>query len=283
MQELEPQIAAWRKKMSAALPGQDETVRELESHLRDHIEAQTRRGVPVAEALAQGVARIGEPRALASEFSRVGEPWYAARPVVVVYVLFGAALALLAAVMIRGWAGGLFPGLLVVHVVAITTGYLAMLAAGLIGFWTLTSGWLFAPTERDMAAQRRAMFKLTVLGSVTTPVGMALGAVWAAQVSSHAWSWAPVEVGALCVLISTWLLLVAHFRVVWEARVLSAVLAILGASVVGAGWLVAGALTAPVPVAWLCGAAIIAQGGLVLLHERAKQRGRDERVRLARE
>lgn len=284
MQELEQKIAAWRKRMSVALPGQDETVRELEAHLRDHIEVQGRHGVPAEVAFEQGVKRLGEPRHLAREFSRTSEPWYAARPVVVVYALLGTTVAGLGVLMVQAWLGLGVSALQAMHVMSITTGYLAMVAAGLIGCWTLTSGWLFAPTERDMAAQRRAMFHLTVLGSVATPLGMILGAIWASGSHLHrAWSWAPVEVGALCILISTWLLLLAHFRVVRQAGILSSVLAILGAAAVGAGWWVAGALTGPVPAAWLCGAVVIAQGGLVLLNERAKRAMANGSVKIAQE
>lgn len=272
MPELEQKIAAWRKRLSAALPGREETVRELEAHLRDHIEVQGRHGVPAEVAFEQGAKRLGEPRVLAREFGRVSEPWYAARPVVVIYALTGLGYAAIMATMV--WMlfhsyNANYNVLLVVHVLALAGGYLAMLSAGLIGLWTLMSGWRQPSGERERTTQCREIFRMTATASVLVPVGMVLGMFWAARHGSGAWSWAPVEVGALCILISTWLLLVVQLRVVRSEQV-RAVLALLGATVVGTGWFAAG-LTAIVPVNWLYAAAIATQGAIAVLHARSKR------------
>lgn len=74
MRELEPRIAAWRETMAAALP--TETVRELEEHLRDQIEALMQRGATPEQAFAEAAERLGEGRALAREFQRVGSRWF---------------------------------------------------------------------------------------------------------------------------------------------------------------------------------------------------------------
>ena len=63
MSELEPKIAAWRTRLLQALPGEEETVRELESHLRDHLESLLRRGMVPDEAFAASVQRLGEVHA----------------------------------------------------------------------------------------------------------------------------------------------------------------------------------------------------------------------------
>ncbi len=284
MQELEQHIAAWRARMAKELVGQEAVLDELEAHLRDHIEVQMKRGMTKDEAMAQGIARIGEPQALARAFEREEPVTVKVRPVAVVYGLTGAGYAVIVAMMV--WqlfhSQNLnYNSLLVVHVLAISGGYLAVIAAGLLGFWALLTGWRRVATERELRTQRREIFRMSITASILVPVGLVLGAIWAARYSTFgAWSWKPVEVGALCVLISTWLLLLMQVRPLNNEKV-RAVLALLSAVVVGGGWF-ASALTSIVPITWLYGSVIIGQGAVALIHERAK-RGRAELSRPARE
>lgn len=273
MNDIEAQIAAWRARMAAALPGQEETVRELEAHLRDHIEVQGRKGISADAALAEGVKKLGEPRAMAREFGRAKLGWFGAMPVLVIEALVGLPVVVILILVTSQVGHGVRSPLMAVHVVAITAGYLMMFGAGLVGLWTLFSGWFHPSTDRELQLQRRELFRLAVAGSVLVPVGMVLGAIWSGtNPPGRVWSWQPVEVGALSVLISTWLLLAVQLRVVASDRI-RAVLALLGASVVGIGWFGAQAVTAALPIAWLCGAAIFAQGAIILLQARAKRSG----------
>lgn len=75
--QLEREIAAWRARMMAALPGRPETVRELEEHLRDEIAGLMRGGVAAATAFAHAVDQLGEAGVLAREFQRVRSRWFA--------------------------------------------------------------------------------------------------------------------------------------------------------------------------------------------------------------
>jgi len=276
--ELETNIAAWRARMSAALPGQEETVRELEAHLRDHSEVKTREGMTAEAALAEGVKRMGEPRAVAREFDRVPAAslplWWETVVIYGVLAMASTGVLWLAGREIlssgKGW-------LLAVQVAAITLGYLGVVGAGLLGGCVLVTGWRHELTKRECESQRREIFRLTAVSSVLVAVGIALGMVWAAKNLGRAWSWAPVEIGALAVLISTGLLLlVMQRRAILDERV-RALLALLGATVVGVGWLGANALT-PVPTAWLCGAAILTQGAVALLQVRARRAAGGERA-----
>lgn len=281
--ELETKIAAWRARMSAALPGQEETVRELESHLRDHIEVKTRGGMAADAAFEEGVKRMGEPRAVAREFARMdgaGErlEWSVARPAVVIYGLTGSLYAALIAYMVWRWSALGMQPLLAAHTVAIAGGYLAVLTAGLLGAWTLVASWRRVPPEREVRTQRREIFRMTAVGSVLVPLGVVLGMAWAhGHLPGGAWSWAPVEIGAACVWASTWLLLLVQLRVIPSERV-RALLMVLGAAVVLLGWFAKG-LTPVVPAGWLGVALILSQGAIAWLHVRSK-RAAEEREQL---
>ncbi len=74
--DLEPDIAAWRARMTAALPGRPEAVRELEEHLRDHIAALRREGMSGAAALAAAVRQFGDAAAVGREFSGTPSRWF---------------------------------------------------------------------------------------------------------------------------------------------------------------------------------------------------------------
>lgn len=76
--DLERDIAAWRARMSAALPGRPEAVRELEEHLRDHITALQREGMSGAAALAAATRQLGDAAAMGREFSGTPSRWFGA-------------------------------------------------------------------------------------------------------------------------------------------------------------------------------------------------------------
>jgi hypothetical protein len=94
---------------------------------------------------------------------------------------------------------------------------------------------------------------------------------WAAKNVGRAWSWQPIEKGALLVLVSSWALLLVQTKLVVSERV-RAVVALLGGMGVVVGF-AARPLTNAVPVGWLCIALIASQGAVILL------RYRDERDR----
>ncbi|MCX6955740.1 MAG: permease prefix domain 1-containing protein, partial [Verrucomicrobia bacterium] len=275
--ELERKIAAWRARLSAALPGQEETVRELEEHLRDHIGVQVRRGMPAEQAFAEGVAKLGPPRALAREFAQVegagagaGEVyplnWYAARPTVVIYGLVGTGWAAIAAMMTWNVVALHRSPLLAIHVVAMSGGYLAMVAAGLVGLWALLPGGSRTPTDRARQTQRREIFRMSVTGGVLVPLGMVLGMIWIngdGGVVQRPWSWAPLEIGALAVLVSTWLLLLIQLKPGLAGIRGRAVLAVIVAAIATVAWFAKG-LAPILPYPWLCAALVLIHGAVAL-------------------
>lgn len=71
MTDLELQISKWRRDMLAAGIATPVPLEELESHLRDCIEAQIAQGMSPPDAFAASVARLGTPNELAKEFASV--------------------------------------------------------------------------------------------------------------------------------------------------------------------------------------------------------------------
>lgn len=71
MFDLEKSIAEWRRQMLAAGIKTPVPLEELESHLREDIERQTRLGLSTQQAFDNTVRNIGQPIALESEFKKV--------------------------------------------------------------------------------------------------------------------------------------------------------------------------------------------------------------------
>ena len=74
MRDLEDRMARWRQEMIAGGVTAPEVLDELESHLRDDVEEQMRRGgATVADALNMAMQRLGQAAVLEGEFEKIGE------------------------------------------------------------------------------------------------------------------------------------------------------------------------------------------------------------------
>jgi hypothetical protein len=73
MFDLEQSIAEWRKQMLAAGIKSPVLLDELESHLREEIEEQTKSGNSPQQAFEMAVDRIGQAILLRQEFAKAGE------------------------------------------------------------------------------------------------------------------------------------------------------------------------------------------------------------------
>jgi hypothetical protein len=72
MFDLEQAVKKWRQRMRAAGVKAPVPLDELESHLREDIERQTRSGLSAEQAFAAAVERIGGAGALKREFAKIG-------------------------------------------------------------------------------------------------------------------------------------------------------------------------------------------------------------------
>lgn len=270
MPELETKIATWRSKMRRALPA--ETVRELEEHLREHIAALFAEGLAEEAAFARAVERMGDTRELAHEFERTSTGWLpASRPVLVLLVLNIATILTAGASMGYVYANGKITLLLLVHVLLVTTGYLAMIGTALVGLCALATSWRRELSERERWELRHVLLLLTGLSCVVVPPGVVLGAVWAADNLGAAWSWAPVEIGALVIAFAAFF----QFTALWRRLGSDStryVLAVLGGGAVAIGW---GMAKAPIggiwPLVWACIAVALAQVAVLFFRMAEKQ------------
>ncbi|HSY19434.1 MAG TPA: hypothetical protein VK815_13920 [Candidatus Acidoferrales bacterium] len=73
MFNLEASITNWRREMFAAGLNDSSALDELESHLRDDIEQQTRAGRSVENAFTLATRQIGRAAPLKTEFAKTGE------------------------------------------------------------------------------------------------------------------------------------------------------------------------------------------------------------------
>jgi len=71
MFELEQAIAEWRRQMTVGGLGDLEALDELESHLREDMDAQTAGGASARDAFASSVARLGGSERLREEFGKL--------------------------------------------------------------------------------------------------------------------------------------------------------------------------------------------------------------------
>lgn len=268
MHEIEARMAAWRARMSAAMPQEEEVVRELESHLRDHLDSRLRAGVSLEEAWAEGVRRLGDVHGLAREFARVRSPWWprswALRGIII--ALAGGGVALLVAIAHELAPMRMTP-LLAAHVATITLGYGLAFGSGWVGAVALLKRWRRPLGARERTELRALIFRLTCGSCVLVPIGIALGMVWSTENLGAAWSWAREEVGAVFVLIAAVLLLVAQLRAGVSDR-LRFVLAVLGGATVAFGMFGARAVTRAVPIGWIWLALVACAAAVVLLRPR---------------
>src|SRR5688572_4681025 len=72
MFDLELAISEWRRQMAASGIDSPEVIDELESHLRDDIEQQTRSEISEAHAFENAIRDVGQPGLLKTEFAKTG-------------------------------------------------------------------------------------------------------------------------------------------------------------------------------------------------------------------
>jgi hypothetical protein len=91
MFDLEKQIAAWRAEMLRAGIKNPATLDELENHLREDVERQTRTGMNTQPAFETAILRIGHAAALKGEFAKAAKGARSVEPVhrIILLLIFG--------------------------------------------------------------------------------------------------------------------------------------------------------------------------------------------------
>jgi hypothetical protein len=267
MHDVEERITAWRRATAKLLPGQPEIVQELEDHLREQIEVSLRAGLTSADACAQAIERLGDPRATAAEFGRLSDgrltAWWPAR-----LVFWGLPLFFVPFLALLCWRylSGSLEFLLVVHVFLVSLGYVATFASGGLGICCLCTQFLRPLTGRERRAWSRSLFLLTLVAGSTVLVGLVLGAIWTKVHWGRYWAWDPKETGAVLVLVWTGTLAIAQakFSRGRSERVVP-MLAVLGNAVTAVAWFGAHAVATGAALPALFPSLVISQVLLAML------------------
>ena len=255
MFDLESQIRAWRSELSSALGDRPDVLDELEGHLRDEIDRRVRGGGSPQQAFDAARARLGDTGVLKAEFAKLDRrrAWVPA--------WLATAAVMLAVVIVACWAaartggGGMQP-LLAWHVVAVTGGYGAALAAGGLAAWAALAHVMRRWDDHRARDLRSATLKLACGALVLTAVGVVLGAVWARDHLGRYWGWDLKEIGGAAVMAWTGLMLCAALfpptaRRQSDATAALILLGVAGNIVVSLSWfgppLVMGTARGPAP------------------------------------
>lgn len=193
--KLDNLIACWRKEVNASGKFDSDTIAELESHLREHVEALMHSGNDEATAFRVAVEHLGAGEPLGEEFAKLKEGrWWA--------LTFVCSLAGLLLIALMSWVAvrvgtDKVSLLLGVHIFSVTAGFSAVLFSGTLGVCYLGQRYFHEMSTRRTQMVREAVFMFTLAGFVLTGVGIVLGSIWTKLEWGRYWSWDVKEVGAL--------------------------------------------------------------------------------------
>ena len=207
MFDLNRQIDLWKQTLRANAACSTDELEELESHLREELEAMIAAGLSQEEAFAKSISRLGDPHAVCREFAKnqfLGD-WLAIRAGNVMVGLVGlAAVVVGIAVAIQKQ-----DELLAAHTGSILFAYLVPFLLAAVGSYAIFRTALVKsgqPLFRDrFAAQCKILLGATALATAT---GAVLGGFWAERHLGRFWGWDLKETGALLVVLCALLLLV---------------------------------------------------------------------------
>ena len=233
MHNLEKSIAQWRKTMMAAPAVSQETLDELENHLRENVEQLVRSGMTEPEAFEHAVAQLGGARLIASEFRKLDR---AAWLPVKLVIGFGLMLALATMIfVIARLDAGRMNFLLASHVFLVVLGYTTTFLVGALGVCFVGQRCFSDFSPFRMRSLIRVTVVLGCIAAGLTAVAIILGMVWAKAEWGRYWAWDKKEIGAFVVIAWQLCFLFAHrlSRVTIRGVL---VMSLLGNIVVGLGW-----------------------------------------------
>ena len=201
MFDLERQIEAWRQTLPSSLGARKEAVEELESHLREEVQRLMLAGKNPEQAWTAALDRLGTSGQLAGEFEKLAHEPVAWLPARLILIFLGGSGCLVAAWLVSRFVEGRMEAVLASHIFAITLGYTAMLAMGLLAVWSLLVRVFWGWNGQRAASFRSYGLTLARLGLMLTALGVILGAMWARDHLGRSWAWDAREVGGLAVVV----------------------------------------------------------------------------------
>lgn len=240
MPDLEEQIAQWRQRLAAGGLKSPAVLDELESHLREEVQARVVAGDSEIVAFQTAVARMGSAASLQTEFNKISGA-------VSLPVLIGASiwigLVVLGLVRFshRAAATGTLGPLLFTHVLAITFGYGAAFLVGALAACYIYCRWAgrLSPALREDLT--RATRRFTYISAVLNVTGFLLAMLWAHKYRGALLLNDPKDYGGICVCLWFVILCLAYSanKVTDHTRML---LSLIGNMIVALAWFGAGIL-----------------------------------------
>lgn len=231
MCELENLIAEWRNGMAGHLS--EETIDELESHVREAMADLVQSGLTEEQAFEHAVKELGSVGGLAREFEKTDPgTWLPIK-----FALSAELLAVAAGVIVL-LLNLHSPGirfLLWSHVVLVTLGYSTTFLIGALGICYVGQRSLSGFPRLQMRALSRTTFALGCLATTMTIAAVALGSFWANASWGRYWGWDIKEVGGVSVILWQLTFLAAHWFVRRNEKTL-VLMSIFGNAVVGMAW-----------------------------------------------
>jgi len=231
MRNLESLIAQWRKTMLAKV-GQ-ETLDELESHLRETVDQLVRSGVSEPEAFHSAITQLGGEATIASEFKKVGETtWLPVKLIIGFGVVLALALAIFPLVQLHA---GRFNLLLACHVFSVGLGYTSTFLVGALGFCFVGQRCFSDLSPSRMHSLVHLTFKGSCIALSLTVLGVILAMIWAKTEWGRYWAWDAKETGAFAIILWQMFFLIS-FRIArcTPRGILN--MSLLGNIVVSLGW-----------------------------------------------
>jgi hypothetical protein len=237
MFDLEAAINHWRRQVESTWFADRSALAELEDHLREEIAALVQSGHADEEAWIEATSKLGDPVAIGHEFSKIDR--LAGLDRFAIALILGAGVLGLACFAMMALKRGprlVADPVLTIHVVMITLGYTAgLLAAGIAGYGAIRGLLAGTPVPVLKIITLRIVRIASLITSIFTVLGFALGAVWAQREWGRPFSADPREIGGMLVAISFAAATVMVWRTAMLARVSQAI-AISGGGVILAAW-----------------------------------------------
>jgi len=237
MFNLDEAISHWRREMAASGIEHPRLLDELESHVRDDIDALVAAGIPEAQAFHLAVSRLGETASVCAEFSKLRKSVFG--PLKIGTLLWASSWTLFAAGLFLGVIPGRLNLLLAAHIFSLTAGYAAALLTGGVGMYYVCCHWCRTLSAVRQQALRRAVLRLSTFAVGLVLAGLLLGMLWTQRNRGGYSAGGPREAGTLCAWV--WLvgfLLIQRFRQVSDGATM--LLAIVGNIIVSLAWFGAG-------------------------------------------
>ena len=231
MHDLEKAIQVWRNEMPSKLS--EETIDELESHLREAVANLKQSEFTEEQAFERAVKDLGSIGGLAREFEKADQGMWMPIKFAIGVELLGVAAGLITLLLNLNNSGMEF--LLASHVVLVTLGYSTTFLIGALGICYVVQHSFSGFPRMRMRSLAQATFVFGCVGAIATIAAVLLGSVWANAAWGRYWGWDIKEVGGLAVILWQFMFLAAH----WFARRNEQVLlliSILGNVVIGMAW-----------------------------------------------